>query len=103
MASLTPGVFVKLLQSMDTEAKAVGEHRTAVLQVIGIVPGLSASSADGPVAVHVSGLMIARLSAVNIGCLLRALCASTREHPPMQLSTTHPHAVGCCTSIWRAH
>nr|XP_019706140.1 uncharacterized protein LOC109504794 [Elaeis guineensis] len=46
MASLTPGVLVKLLQSMDTEAKAVGEHRTAVLQVIGILPALSDSSAD---------------------------------------------------------
>ncbi|KAG1365595.1 hypothetical protein COCNU_12G005950 [Cocos nucifera] len=45
MASLAPGVLVKLLQSMDTDAKVVGEHRSAVLQVIGIVPALSASTA----------------------------------------------------------
>ncbi|XP_010931415.1 uncharacterized protein [Elaeis guineensis] len=45
MASLTPGVLVKLLQSMDTDAKVVGEHRSAVLQVIAIVPALSASTA----------------------------------------------------------
>ncbi|KAJ4786976.1 dicer-like protein (DUF936) [Rhynchospora pubera] len=46
MASLTPGVLLKLLQSMDTDTKVTGEHRSAVLQVIGIVPALTASTAD---------------------------------------------------------
>ncbi|KAG6537114.1 uncharacterized protein LOC122030458 [Zingiber officinale] len=41
MASLTPGVLLKLLQSMNTDARVVGEHRSAVLQIIGIVPALS--------------------------------------------------------------
>lgn len=46
MASLTPGVLLKLLQSMDSDTKVTGEHRSAVLQVIGIVPALTASTAD---------------------------------------------------------
>nr|CAD1817443.1 unnamed protein product [Ananas comosus var. bracteatus] len=46
MATVTPGVLLKLLQSMDTEARVAGEHRSAVLQVTGIVPALSASTAD---------------------------------------------------------
>ncbi|KAG6492674.1 uncharacterized protein LOC122001450 [Zingiber officinale] len=46
MASLTPGVLLKLLQSMNTDARIAGEHRSALLQVTGIVPALSASTAD---------------------------------------------------------
>ncbi|XP_072996208.1 uncharacterized protein [Typha latifolia] len=48
MASLTPGVLLKLLQSMNSpsDPKVAGEHRSAVLQVIGIVPALTASTAD---------------------------------------------------------
>ncbi|XP_074578977.1 uncharacterized protein LOC141835421 [Curcuma longa] len=46
MASLTPGVLLKLLQSMNTDARVAGEHRSALLQVTGIVPALSASTAD---------------------------------------------------------
>ncbi|URE17712.1 hypothetical protein MUK42_12512 [Musa troglodytarum] len=38
MASLTPGVLLKLLQSMNTDARVAGEHRSSVLQVTGIVP-----------------------------------------------------------------
>ncbi|KAJ0975425.1 hypothetical protein J5N97_017390 [Dioscorea zingiberensis] len=38
MATLTPGVLLKLLQSMNSNAKISGEHRSSVLQVIGIVP-----------------------------------------------------------------
>ncbi|XP_078437022.1 serine/arginine repetitive matrix protein, putative (DUF936) [Wolffia australiana] len=41
MASLTPGVLLKLLQSMNTGTRVAGEHRSAVLQVIGIAPALS--------------------------------------------------------------
>nr|GMD59483.1 uncharacterized protein LOC109185919 [Ipomoea batatas] len=41
MASLTPGVLLKLLQNVDDkDAKVVGEHRSALLQVISIVPWL---------------------------------------------------------------
>ncbi|CAA6654557.1 unnamed protein product [Spirodela intermedia] len=41
MASLTPGVLLKLLQSMNTDTRVAGEHRSALLQVIGIVPALA--------------------------------------------------------------
>ncbi|VFQ75877.1 unnamed protein product [Cuscuta campestris] len=41
MASLTPGVLLKLLQNVENkDAKVVSEHRSALLQVIGIVPSL---------------------------------------------------------------
>ena len=34
MASLKPGILLKLLQNVDNkEAKVVGEHRSALLQV----------------------------------------------------------------------
>lgn len=39
MASLTPGVLSKLLQNLDNPtAKVAGDHRSPLLQVIGIVP-----------------------------------------------------------------
>ncbi|KAJ0948472.1 hypothetical protein HanRHA438_Chr01g0027621 [Helianthus annuus] len=39
MASLTPGVLSKLLQTLDNPtAKVAGDHRSPLLQVIGIVP-----------------------------------------------------------------
>ncbi|EFJ15892.1 hypothetical protein SELMODRAFT_117469 [Selaginella moellendorffii] len=41
MASLTPGVLVKLLQNMSSETKVAGEYRSVLLQVIGIVPALA--------------------------------------------------------------
>ncbi|XP_057967994.1 uncharacterized protein LOC131157678 [Malania oleifera] len=41
MASLTPGILLKLLQSMNSNTRVAGEHRSALLQVIGIVPALS--------------------------------------------------------------
>ncbi|KAJ9168403.1 hypothetical protein P3X46_019931 [Hevea brasiliensis] len=43
MASLTPGILLKLLQSMNSTARVTGEHRFALLQVIGIVPALAGS------------------------------------------------------------
>ncbi|KAK9124771.1 hypothetical protein Sjap_014373 [Stephania japonica] len=43
MASLTPGILLKLLQSMNSDAKVVGEHRSVLVQVIGIVPALDGS------------------------------------------------------------
>lgn len=47
MASLTPGVLSKLLQNVDNKtAKVAGERRSALLQVIGIVPSLSSTSDD---------------------------------------------------------
>ncbi|GLJ04910.1 hypothetical protein SUGI_0006240 [Cryptomeria japonica] len=41
MASLTPGVLLKLLQHMNSDVKVAGEYRSALLQVIGIVPALA--------------------------------------------------------------
>ncbi|XP_060209785.1 uncharacterized protein LOC132636778 [Lycium barbarum] len=41
MATLTPGILLKLLQSMNTGTRVTGDHRTPLLQVIGIVPALS--------------------------------------------------------------
>lgn len=48
MATLTPGVLLKLLQSMNTGARVTGDHRTPLLQVIGIVPALSTSDSLWP-------------------------------------------------------
>ncbi|KAF5180409.1 putative GPI-anchored adhesin-like protein [Thalictrum thalictroides] len=41
MASLTPGVLLKLLQSMNTTTRIHGEFRSVLLQVISIVPALT--------------------------------------------------------------
>ncbi|XP_042479992.1 uncharacterized protein LOC122060944 [Macadamia integrifolia] len=47
MASLTPGVLLKLLQhASDRNAKVTGEHRSALLQVLEIIPALA--SGDDP-------------------------------------------------------
>ncbi|XP_061352773.1 uncharacterized protein LOC133297623 [Gastrolobium bilobum] len=43
MASLIPGVLLKLLQSMNSNVKVRGEYRSVLLQVISIVPALSGS------------------------------------------------------------
>ncbi|KAL6996219.1 hypothetical protein U1Q18_006354 [Sarracenia purpurea var. burkii] len=43
MASLTPGVLLKLLQGMNSSVKLLGEYRSVLLQVISIVPALSGS------------------------------------------------------------
>lgn len=43
MASLTPGVLLKLLQSMNSNVKVGGEYRSVLLQVISIVPALTGS------------------------------------------------------------
>ncbi|XP_043718589.1 uncharacterized protein LOC122666622 [Telopea speciosissima] len=43
MASLTPGVLLKLLQSMNSDVKVRGEYRSVLLQVISIVPALTGS------------------------------------------------------------
>lgn len=48
MATLTPGILLKLLQSMNTGARVTGDHRTPLLQVIGIVPALSTSDSLWP-------------------------------------------------------
>ncbi|KAF8393757.1 hypothetical protein HHK36_019955 [Tetracentron sinense] len=41
MATLVPGVLLKLLQHMNTDVKVAGEHRSSLLQVISIVPALA--------------------------------------------------------------
>ncbi|GLT56050.1 hypothetical protein SLA2020_291230 [Shorea laevis] len=43
MASLTPAVLLKLLQSMNSNVKVRGEYRSVLLQVISIVPALTGS------------------------------------------------------------
>ncbi|KAE8687515.1 DNA ligase 1-like [Hibiscus syriacus] len=43
MASLTPGILLKLLQSMNSSSRVTGDHRSPLLQVIGIVPALAGS------------------------------------------------------------
>ncbi|KAL4319825.1 hypothetical protein GQ457_18G000680 [Hibiscus cannabinus] len=46
MASLTPGILLKLLHSMNSSYRVTGDHRSPLLQVIGIVPALAAGSHD---------------------------------------------------------
>ncbi|KAH9299968.1 hypothetical protein KI387_011551, partial [Taxus chinensis] len=41
MASLTPGVLLKLLQHMNTDVRVGGDYRSVLLQVINIVPALA--------------------------------------------------------------
>ncbi|XP_074289959.1 uncharacterized protein LOC141616451 [Silene latifolia] len=41
MATLTPGVLLKLLQNIDSNIKVRGEYRSVLLQVISIVPALT--------------------------------------------------------------
>ncbi|KAM3380043.1 hypothetical protein P3S68_005616 [Capsicum galapagoense] len=43
MASLVPGVLIKLLQNMNSNKKVRGEYRSVLLQVISIVPALNGS------------------------------------------------------------
>ncbi|KAK4413734.1 hypothetical protein Salat_2786200 [Sesamum alatum] len=43
MASLVPGVLLKLLQSINSNLKVRGEYRSVLLQVISIVPAISGS------------------------------------------------------------
>ncbi|KAH6830172.1 serine/arginine repetitive matrix protein [Perilla frutescens var. hirtella] len=48
MATLTPGILLKLLQSMNSTTKVTGDHRSPLLQVIGILPALSAADSLWP-------------------------------------------------------
>ncbi|KAL6970733.1 hypothetical protein U1Q18_030424 [Sarracenia purpurea var. burkii] len=41
MATLVPGVLLKLLQHMNTDVKIAGEYRSTLLQVVSIVPALA--------------------------------------------------------------
>ncbi|KAK3022130.1 hypothetical protein RJ639_045269 [Escallonia herrerae] len=43
MASLTPGILLKLLQTINSNVKVRGEYRSILLQVISIVPALNGS------------------------------------------------------------
>lgn len=47
MASLTPGILLKLLQHMNTDVRVAGEHRSSLLQVISIVPALAGGDPFG--------------------------------------------------------
>ncbi|KAE8816570.1 hypothetical protein D1007_05907 [Hordeum vulgare] len=46
MATVTPGVLLRLLQAMHTDERVTGEHRSPALQVTAVVPALTASTAD---------------------------------------------------------
>ncbi|KAK6147377.1 hypothetical protein DH2020_018289 [Rehmannia glutinosa] len=48
MATLTPGILLKLLQSMNSTTKVTGDHRSPLLQVVGIVPALSTTDSLWP-------------------------------------------------------
>ncbi|KAL7096433.1 hypothetical protein ACP275_10G078700 [Erythranthe tilingii] len=48
MATLTPGILLKLLQSMNSTTKVTGDHRSPLLQVIGIMPALSTADSLWP-------------------------------------------------------
>ncbi|KAL5974900.1 hypothetical protein ACLOJK_031575 [Asimina triloba] len=41
MATLNPGILLKLLQSMNSDTKVAGEHRSVLLQIVSIVPALA--------------------------------------------------------------
>lgn len=41
MAALQPGMLLKMLEHINSSVKVVGEHRSVLLQVIGIVPALA--------------------------------------------------------------
>ncbi|KAH7425040.1 hypothetical protein KP509_11G037300 [Ceratopteris richardii] len=41
MATLSPGILMKLVQHINSDVKVAGEHRSVMLQVIGIVPALT--------------------------------------------------------------
>ncbi|CAN8307649.1 unnamed protein product [Cochlearia groenlandica] len=43
MASLTPGILLKLLQCMNSGTRATGDHKSAILQVTRIAPALVGS------------------------------------------------------------
>ncbi|KAL7189577.1 hypothetical protein ACSBR1_039264 [Camellia fascicularis] len=43
MATLTAGILLKLLQSMNSNTRVTGDHRSPLLQLIGIVPALAGS------------------------------------------------------------
>eukprot|EP00250_Pteridium_aquilinum_P014634 c22106_g3_i1 orf=146-2593(-) len=43
MALLTPGILLKLLEHIGSDAKVAGAHRSAFLQVVGIVPAIAES------------------------------------------------------------
>ncbi|CAL1359412.1 unnamed protein product [Linum trigynum] len=44
MATLTPGILLKLLQTMNSTTRVTGDHRSPLLQVIGIVPALAGAT-----------------------------------------------------------
>ncbi|KAL5203921.1 hypothetical protein ABZP36_008792 [Zizania latifolia] len=46
MATVTPGMLLKLLQAMHTDDRVAGDHRSPVLQVTAVVPALTASTTD---------------------------------------------------------
>ncbi|KAI4994867.1 hypothetical protein ZWY2020_034770 [Hordeum vulgare] len=43
MASLTPGILLKVLKHINSDVKVCGEHRSILLQVISIVPAITGS------------------------------------------------------------
>ncbi|CAL1414474.1 unnamed protein product [Linum trigynum] len=48
MATLTPGILLKLLQTMNSATRVTGDHRSPLLQVTGIVPALAGAADLSP-------------------------------------------------------
>ncbi|CAI0543154.1 unnamed protein product [Linum tenue] len=48
MATLTPGILLKLLQTMNSATRVTGDHRSPLLQVTGIVPALAGATDLSP-------------------------------------------------------
>ena len=88
MATVTPGVLLKLLQSMHTDERVAGEHRSPVLQVTAVVPALTASTTDS-LLVPSNGFLLN---------LSDGLHSTYVQLPPadadMLLLTARPHLVG---------
>ncbi|KAH9609875.1 hypothetical protein KSS87_001254 [Heliosperma pusillum] len=62
MATLTPGILLKLLQSINTNTKPTGEHRSPLLQVTAILPALPSSTSTTPLQLWPNHGFIVQLS-----------------------------------------
>ncbi|KAG2559701.1 hypothetical protein PVAP13_8KG129541 [Panicum virgatum] len=75
MATLTLGVLLKLLQSMHTDDRIVGDHHSPVLQVTAVIPALIASTSD-------SLLLPSNGFLLNLSDGLHSTYASASSPPP---------------------
>ncbi|KAG2549458.1 uncharacterized protein LOC120651207 [Panicum virgatum] len=87
MATVTPGVLLKLLQSMHTDERVAGEHRSPVLQVTAVVPALTASTSD-------SLLLPPNGSLLNLSDGLHSTYVQLPPADADALLAARPHLVG---------